>query len=91
MVPPEPALAPVILPVIVPMVQAKLLGVLDVSVMFGLVPLQVLGVVELVIAGVGYTVTVIVNAGPAHEVLVAVGVTIYCTLPDAELLGLVNV
>ena len=60
MVVPELALAPVMPPVIVPMVQAKLLGALDVKVIFGLVPLQVLAVAGLVTVGVGLTVTVIV-------------------------------
>jgi hypothetical protein len=41
-VPPESELAPVIPPVIVPIVHAKLAGILDVKVMFGDVPLQVL-------------------------------------------------
>ncbi len=60
MVAPEPALAPVMPPVIAPIVQAKLLGTLDINVIFGLVPLQVLAVGELVTIGSGLTVTVIV-------------------------------
>ena len=41
------------LPVIVPIVHAKLLGKLDVNVIFGPVPLQVLTVAELVTDGMG--------------------------------------
>jgi hypothetical protein len=90
MVPPEPAVAPVMLPVIVPIVQAKLLGALDVKVIFGPVPLQVLAVGELVTIGVGLTVTVIVKGAPAQEPVVEVGVTRYITDPDDALLGLVS-
>jgi hypothetical protein len=60
MVPPEPELAPVMPPVIAPIVQVKLLGALDVKVIFGPVPLQMLAAAELVTVGVGLTVTVIV-------------------------------
>ena len=42
------------------------------------------------IVGFGLTVTVIVKAEPAHDPVVEVGLTIYCTVP-AELPGLVNV
>jgi hypothetical protein len=55
MVVPLPTLAPVIEPVIVPTVQVKLLGELAVKVILGPVPLQVLAVAELVIAGLGLT------------------------------------
>jgi hypothetical protein len=79
------------LPVIVPIAQANVLGALDVNVIFGPVPLQVLAVVALVTAGFGFTVTVIVYAGPAHEPVVEVGVTRYSTVPAAMLPGLVNV
>ena len=74
-----------------PIVQTKLLGALDVKVIFGPVPLQMLAVGELVTIGVGLTVTVIVKGTPAQEPVVAVGVTIYCTVPAATLLGLVSV
>ena len=77
MVPPEPALAPVMPPVMIPIVQVKLLGVLEVNVIFGPVPLHVLAVGEFVTVGLGFTVTVIVNAVPTHEPVVEVGVTIY--------------
>jgi ABC-type proline/glycine betaine transport system permease subunit len=87
---PDPALAPVMLPVIVPIVHAKLLGALAVNAIFGPDPLQVLAVAALVTAGIGLTVTVIVNADPAHDPVVDVGVTRYCTLPAVALLGLVN-
>jgi hypothetical protein len=59
-VPPDPALAPVIPPVIVPIVQANVLGALAARVMFGLVALQVEVVDAFVTAGVGFTVMVIV-------------------------------
>ena len=64
-------------PVIVPIVHEKLLAMLAVKVIFGPVPLQVLAVAALVTAGVGFTVTVIVKAEPAHEPVVEVGVTRY--------------
>jgi hypothetical protein len=76
MVAPEPVLAPVMPPVIAPIVQVKLLGTLDVKVIFGPVPLQILAVAGLVTVGAGLTVTVIVYAIPAHEPAVEVGVTI---------------
>jgi uncharacterized protein Usg len=89
-VPPEPADAPVILPTIVPIVQVNVLGALAVNEMFGLVPLHVLAVAKLVTAGFGLTVTVIVYAGPGHDPVVEVGVTIYSTEPGIALLGLVS-
>ena len=77
MVEPELALAPVIPPVIVPIVHTKLLAVLAVNEIFGPVALQVLAVAELVTDGIGFTVTVMVKADPAHDPVVEVGVTIY--------------
>ena len=59
-VPPDPALAPVMPPVIVPIVHANVLGALAVSAMFGPVPLHVAAVFAVVTAGVGFTVTVMV-------------------------------
>lgn len=91
MVLPEPALAPVILPVIVPIVHVNVLGTEAASEMFGLVPLQVEAVLAVVTTGVGKTVTVIVYGTPGHEPVTAVGVTRYCTVPEAVLLGLVSV
>jgi len=88
---PEAANAPVMPPVIVPIVQEKVLGALDTKVIFGLVPLQVLAVRAFVTAGVGITVTVIVKGAPAHEPVVEVGVTLYCTVPEMLLLGLVSI
>jgi hypothetical protein len=73
---PEPAEAPVIPPVLVPNVHAKLLAVLAVRLTPGLVPLQVLAVVELVTDGVGFTVTVISVADPVHELETDVGITL---------------
>jgi hypothetical protein len=74
---PELALAPVIPPVFVPIVHAKLLAALAVSAIAGLVPLQVLAVAALVTAGIGLTVTVMVNALPTHDPVTDVGVTRY--------------
>ena len=77
-VPPDPVLAPMMPPVIVPIVHANVLGALDVSVMFGPVPLHVAAVFAFVTAGVGLTVTVIVYAAPGQAgVAVEVGVTMY--------------
>jgi len=87
---PELALAPVILPVMVPIVHANELGMLDVKLIFGPVPLQVPTVDEFVTAGAGLTVTVMVYREPVHEPPVEVGVTIYCTEPAVVLLGFVN-
>ena len=61
------------------------------KVILGEDPLQVAAVLSVVTTGVGFTVTVIVYAGPGHELPVAVGVTIYCTVPAVVLPGLVNV
>ena len=75
MVVPDPALAPVIPPVIVPTVQLKLLGADAVKAIFGPVPLQVEAVLAVVTTGVGFTVTVMVYAGPVQSPVVDVGVT----------------
>jgi hypothetical protein len=88
---PEPALAPVMLPVIVPIVQTKLLAIEAVRLIFELVPLQITKVFDVVITGLGFTVTVIVREEPAHEPVVVVGVTRYSTVPVATLLGLISV
>ena len=74
---PDPALDPVMPPAIVPIVQAKLLGALEVNPIAVEIPLQILEVAALPTAGVGLTVTVIVKAVPTQEPVVAVGVTIY--------------
>jgi hypothetical protein len=88
---PEPALAPVTLPVTVPIVHVKLLATLEVKAMFVPAPLQIIFVEAFVTVGAGLTVTVIVKAVPTHDPVVEVGVTMYCTVPAAELLGLVSV
>ena len=88
---PLPALAPVIPPVIVPIVQVKLLGIEEVRLIFGLVPLQMEVVAIVVTTGAGLTVTVMVVDGPAHTPLVEMGVTLYSTLPGAVPLGLTRV
>lgn len=68
------ALAPDIEPVFVPNVQANVLVALAANVIFGLVPLQIVVVFELVTAGIGFTVTVIAVGLPTHEPVVDVGV-----------------
>jgi hypothetical protein len=87
---PLPPLVPVIAPVIVPIVHVKLLGTLELKLIFVPVPLQMLIVAGFVTAGVGFTVTVIVKGEPGHEPVEEVGVTIYWTVPAVLLLGLVN-
>jgi hypothetical protein len=87
---PLPAVAPVIPPLIVPMVHANVDGALAVSAMFGLVAVQIEVDPALVTAGVGLTVTVIVYGAPGQLPVVAVGVTIYWTVPAVELLGFVR-
>jgi hypothetical protein len=92
MVDPLPAAAPVMPPVTVPTVQVNVLAALAVRAILGLVPLQVAMVDAVVTAGVGFTVTVMVYAAPGQAGTVdEVGVTIYCTVPAALLLGLVSV
>jgi hypothetical protein len=49
------------------MVQLKVLAALAVRLILGPVPLQVLAVLAVVTAGVGFTVTVIVKGLPAQE------------------------
>ena len=88
---PEPVLAPVILPVIVPIVHVKELAALAVNAIFGPMPLHVFAVAAVVTAGLGFTVTVMVKGDPTHVVPIEAGVTIYCTVPAAEVLGLVSV
>jgi hypothetical protein len=73
---PDPGAAPVMPPVIVPIVQLKLLAAVEVSERLVLVPLQIAAVAGLVTAGVGLTVTVIVNGDPAQPPVVETGVTI---------------
>ena len=88
---PDDALAPVIPPVFVPKLQAKELGTEEVNAMLVAAPLQTDAVLAVVTAGLGFTVTVIVYAGPAQEPVVAVGVTTYSTVPAADELGFVKV
>ena len=72
------------------MVHEKVLAALAVNEMFGPVPVQVLVVAALLTTGFGFTVTVIVKAGPEQPPEVEVGVTRYCTVPEAELLGFIK-
>jgi len=90
-VPPLPALAPVIPPVIVPTAQVKELAVLAVKLMLGLVLLQIDVVGEVVICGVGLTVTVITKGAPTQLPVTDVGVTMYSTFPAVLLLGFASV
>jgi len=64
------------LPVIVPIVQENELGMLEVKLIFDVLPLHILAVDELVTAGLGLTVTVIGVIGPTHVPVVDVGVTL---------------
>ena len=91
MLDPFVALAPVILPVMVPNVQEYELAALAFNVIFELAPLHIVAVDEVVIDGMGLTVTVIVLNGPTHPPPVDVGVIIYGTVPAVAPLGLVNV
>jgi hypothetical protein len=65
----------VIAPVFVPKVQTKELAAEAVSEMPVAAPLQIEAVLAVVTAGVGFTVTVIVEALPEQEPVVDVGVT----------------
>lgn len=67
MVPPEPAIAPVIPPVIFPIVQLNVLGISEVSVILGPVPLQVLAVAEFVTRGMGIAIELLMLLGKAEE------------------------
>lgn len=60
MVAPAPAAAPVMPPVMVPIVQANVLGVVATSAILVAVALHIVAVFDVVSAGVGFTVTVIV-------------------------------
>ena len=70
-----PLVAPVIPPVIAPIVQVKVLGIFDVKVILGLVPLHVDAVETFVTIGLGLTVTVMVYGAPMQPVAIALGVT----------------
>ena len=89
-VPPELELEPVIAPVIPPIVQLYVLATLEVKVIPVELPLQILFVEAFVIAGVGFTLTVIVYVLPVHKPPVETGVIKYSTVPTTELLGFVN-
>ncbi len=68
------ALAPVIEPVLVPNVHEKVLAALAVNDILDPVPLHIVGVLELVTAGLGFTVTVIAVGLPTQLPVVEVGV-----------------
>ena len=78
-------------PAIVPIVHVNVLGALAVKLILGPVPLQAVAMLDIVTTGFGFTVTVMVKAGPGQEPDVEVGVTIYCTVPAVVLPGLVSV
>ena len=88
---PLPALAPVIPPVIAPMVHVNVLAALAVKFILVEVPLQIDAVFAVVTTGVGWTVTVIVYAGPWQAPAIDVGTTTYSTVPAVALLGFVSV
>jgi hypothetical protein len=67
-------MAPVIPPVTAPIAQVKLPGTEAVNAILGLVPLQIVVVPAVKTTGAGFTVTVIVWAGPTQEPVVEVGV-----------------
>ncbi len=60
-----------------PIVQLKVLATLAVKEIFGPTPLHVVAVAELLTTGVGFTVTVIVNAAPTQLPPLDAGVIIY--------------
>ena len=60
MVAPDPADAPVMPPLIVPIVHVNVLAAVAVSAIFVAVALQIVAVLAVVTAGLGFTVTVIV-------------------------------
>jgi len=78
-------------PVIVPIVHVNVLGALAVKLILGPVPLQIVAALAVVTTGFGFTVTVMVKGVPGQEPGVEVGVTIYCTVPEVVLPGLVSV
>jgi hypothetical protein len=86
---PELGIDPVIVPVGVPNVQVKELEAVAVRVIFVLSPLHIVFEVEVVMTGIGLTVTVMEVGLPTQPA--AVGVTIYITDPAFELLVLLSV
>jgi hypothetical protein len=76
--------------VIVPIVQLKVDGTLEVRVIFGPAPLQVLAVLPFVTAGLGSTLTKMEYCAPAQPPVEEVGVTRYSTLPAVVFEGFVN-
>jgi len=85
------ALAPVIEPVLVPKVHINVLAALAANVIFVLAPLQIVDVIEFVIAGVGFTVIVIKLVSDLHPLAVEVATVLKTILPALALLGLVKV
>ena len=73
------------------MVQVKFDGAEAESAISGLDPLQTGYVAELVTWGIGWTVTVMIAGIPLQDPFRDTGVTIYCTVPAAEWLGLIRV
>jgi hypothetical protein len=86
---PDPAVPPVIPPMILPIVHVNVLGAVALSAMLVVPSLQIVSVVLVFIAGVGFTVTVMVYGSRFTQApVVEVGVTRYSTVPAVELLGL---
>jgi hypothetical protein len=74
---PVPALAPVIPPATVPIVHENVLGAVAARIMLGFAPLQIAADAAFVTAGVGLTVTVMVNGAPTQLPVTEVGVMMY--------------
>lgn len=88
---PEPEVAPVTPPPTLPIAHVKVAGAEAVSAIFVAVLLQIAKELAVVTAGVGFTVTVMIFAGPWHPPAIDVGTTMYSTVPAVELLGFCSV
>lgn len=88
---PDPADAPVMPPVTVPILHVKVEAAVEVSGILVVVALQIATAELDVTTGVGFTVTVMVCAGPWQAPAIEVGTTIYWIVPAVVLLGLVRV
>lgn len=88
---PDPPLAPVIPPVVPATVHVNVDGVDAVRAIEVVAPLHIECVGAVVTTGVGKTVIIILKGDPAQFPAVEVGVTIYSTVPEFTVLGLVSV
>lgn len=87
---PEPVVAPVTTPIMGPTVQVYELGIDEVKLIPGLDPLQIVARDRLVIAGAGFTVTVILYGTPEQFPETVSGVTIYSIDPGETAPGFVR-